>query len=259
MKSQTKIILWTVAAIFAMALLITILVYVIINNQDIADNKRIIESTIEAAIGSAWLFFIGSDDTSTVTVTGTVGNARLITIDLPTATSAFHMFSNIPQHISFDAGNMTSAELMWKGWSGDPVPTDGFTEEQVAAVNGMINNRDAPFIDEQPNATVAFTQTGTPISHIDTIVKVLAIGSSGGTTSLSCEILTGEKLVPDGTYEYVSITVDDFWDVLGAIGAVGGAFIACTAVEVGTAGVATALCGASIVGATAAYGEAIDG
>jgi hypothetical protein len=78
-----------------------------------------------------------------------------------------------------------------------------------------------------------------------------------GNTTISFIILDGNKLVPSGDYEYAAITVDDFLDLLAAISAAIGTALVCTVVEVGTAGLATAACAASVIGTVAAFGKTV--
>ena len=241
-------------SIIITTLIITTLVFAVKNKNDLT---YIRDNTGETTDGVDWLFSIASDDALNVTTTTNPTNPRLVTIVLSSKESSFHMFSNIPKHVSFDAGNLLMAESMWNGYKDNKIDVSKATSKQAESVNALVNTRDSPFIDEQPNATFSFTQTGNTVTHIETIGKILAITNDGTDTSITFEVHVHEKLVPKGTYEHVSITVDDFWDTLGAVASIAGAGLTCSVVEVGSAGTATALCGRAIVGACSAFGKAV--
>ena len=230
----------------------------------------------EAETDVEYLFYIGSDDNSTVEVKVDESNRQKILVYLPTKSSNITAFTNIPIHESYDLGNLVAADRFFNRNKSNPIDTSCLPAIQKAAIDGLINTQEHAFITQQPNCTLSFTQEGHPISHIDTIAKMTKlenINMSGKeVTVITFIILDGNKLVPQGVYEYVSITVDNFWEKLGAVaasfaaaGTCGGLAVLAGAVTLGTFGagagtlaLANLGCSAAVVGATAAVGKAWD-
>jgi hypothetical protein len=204
---------------------------------------------------------MGTDDAETVEVDVDDNNSNLISVTIATNSSKITAFTNIPAHKSFDAGNLIAADLFFNRSRSNPIDTSSLPEDQADSINLTINSQKQPFIDKEPNCSLSFTQQSADdnnlVNHIDTIAKMTSLKNNieTGKTTISFIILDGNKLIPANVYEYVSITVDDFWDFIKIAGAVGTSAIACTVVEVGTAGAATGLCGLAILGTIGAFGE----
>ena len=211
--------------------------------------------------GPDFLFFMGTDDAETVEVDVDENNSNLISITMTTNSSKLTAFTNIPDHKSFDAGNLIAADLFFNRSKSNPIDTSSLPEDQADSINLTVNSQEQPFIDKEPNCSLSFTQQSgadnNQINHIDTIAKMTSLKNNleTGKTTISFIILDGNKLIPANVYEYVAITVDDFWDFLKIGVAVSGTAVACTALEVGTAGGATLLCGIAIAGTIGAFGE----
>jgi hypothetical protein len=205
-----------------------------------------------------FLFFIGSDDAETVTVDVNENNSNLISITMPTKSSKLTAFTNIPAHKSFDAGNLISADLFFNRSKSDPIDTSSLPEDQAESIEKIINSQEQPFIDKEPNCSLSFTQQSgddnIQINHIDTIAKMTSLKNNPetGKTTISFIILDGNKLIPANVYEYVAITVDDFWNLAAAIT---GTVALCGTLEVLTAGAGTPLCAVAAVAIIGDYGR----
>jgi Na+-transporting NADH:ubiquinone oxidoreductase subunit NqrC len=248
-----------VLSIFAVVLIV--LLYSTLSTRSIANKtndltKQILKNTSDSndSVATDFLFFIGSDDKKTVSVTVNELDSRQISVTMPTGSSNFTAFTNVPLHESYDLGTLYGANAVFNGSRQNPVDTSTFTENEKFVIDGLINAQDQPFIDKIPNCTLSFTIQNTvneyEIDHIDTIAKMTALkNNADNTTTISFIILDGNKLVPAQVYEYVSITVDNFFsDFLIFVGASIGTFALCAVAEVGTLGLATAACVGAVLG-----------
>jgi len=219
---------------------------------------------VNEALGTTYLFFIGSDDQQTVTVNVDENNPHYMSVTMPTGSSNITAFTNIPLHKSYDLGSLVAGDLFFNRSKSNPIDTSSLPEDQAYVINGIVNAQPEPFIEQEPNCTLSFTiqnADDTQISHIDTIAKMISIVNNPdtGNTTISFIILDGNKLVPARVYEYVAITVDDFWDYLGFVASAAQSGLVCTVSVAATAGLSAALCTVSVLGTVSAYGKAVSG
>ena len=156
-----------------------------------------------------YLFVIGSDDQSPVSI---VTSNRTITVTMPTSTSSFNAFTNIPKHKNYDMGNLRAADIMMNASDKVPIDTKLFSKNSAEVIQKLINNRDSPFIDELPNCIISATHTEV---FVDTLARMESIRQVGTNTEMIFYIHSGEKLIDTGTYKHISIVIDDFWEIGG--------------------------------------------
>lgn len=234
--------------IFAIA--IVILVVQVRHRLDTKPNR------LEPDHGTNYLFFVSSDDNSTVSV---IPQERELTLHLPTKTSSFTAFTNIPQHDAYNMGNLIAADLLFNHCHTRPLSLEGLPAIQKQVLQTIVNDREKCFIEEEPNCTLSFTLVGQgDVTHVNTIAKLTSlVNGTDGQTTMRFILLENQPSLAGGVYEHVAITIDDFWNFLSAIGASVGAALTCSVGEVGTAFAATAACAATIVAATGAWGTAV--
>jgi hypothetical protein len=176
------------------------------------------------------------------------------TITLP-VTSKFSAFTDIQYHESYDLGDMSMADVLFNN-NIEKIPHD--CKHFNMLKNHIINSEKEPFISLEPNCTLSFTKTSSEniniVTHVNTIAKMTGMKFSTEdvdrtvAVDLTFEILDGNMLIPVGTYEYCSITVDNFWDdfidVISVTASVVGAGVTCAA----TAGIG---CAAGVAGVAA--------
>jgi len=160
-----------------------------------------------------YLFFIGSDQLQHVTITQDVPFSRTITVVLATMTSAFHTFTDVPKHENYDMGNLRAADIMMNASANNPVNIKPFSDKDAQVIDNLINSRPTSFVDQLPNCTISVTKNGETKTYIDTIARMESIHQVNDNTEITFHIHSGEKLIEQGSYEYISIIVDDFWDV----------------------------------------------
>ena len=205
--------------------------------------------------GIQHLFFISSNDQDQVVVSS--NGVRTITVSVPTKRSTFRVFTDIPLHDSYDMGNLSAAHALFNVSSTAPISTAGLSEAQAQVMDEIINVRTLSFIHEHPNCTLSLTRTGDPVSHVNTIARMVDISVKGDNTDLTFIIHPNEGLVEGGVYEHIAITVDSYLDIINIVAIGSGTIIACATIGMTSLGVGAIACAIAIIGTIAELSKII--
>ena len=209
-------------------------------------------------------------------------------------------FTDIPKHISREVGTVHPLYVMFN-LSKNNLLENFMSSSEALAIrqdHGLAESLETlsrSFVEENPNCAIYFVKSHDSSSVTNftndktnyfpsTIAKLITFEKNNNDYTLEYEILNGESKIPLGSYEHVSITIDNFWDdaanfftetipsaalattqfisenqeIISSAGAVAGAAVGCAALESVTFGVATAGCALTMIGASASLGNAID-
>jgi len=206
------------------------------------------------------LFFVSGLNGQVINTSSTTFN-----IVLPIAGSFSKTFTDIPYHYSANMGtaenfinfaNAKSSNQLTANVSG------GLFSNLANILKTEINKSSISFIDQLPNCTLTVVNgtldpaTGNVYTVYNTIASMTTAVINETNAVFSFELLPGNDLIPDSLNDSVSITIDDFWDILSAVVSGFGSVACWVGLEVVTVGIATGVCVATTVGAVAAIGKA---
>lgn len=208
------------------------------------------------------LFFLHSSSADITQKSATTFEVKMVN-----GTSRADVFTNIPYHVASTIENITnfyylataheSSKVKFSDGSSPKFPD--YSQAILEALNAFSSSE--TFIEQEPNCTLTMINSVGTDSHSEffTIAKMTDIRLEGTTgVVMTFSVLEGQLTPETQTHDILSITVDDFFSWVAAVGSVIAAGAACTVLEVGTAGAATAGCVGAVVGAMGAVGNAIE-
>jgi len=194
----------------------------------------------KSALEEEWLFYVESndlDDTGVVTIKHSDARQDEFTLRVDAITSSATAFTNIPYHKAIRMGNLEQLSHIFNASTKNKLTFNESTTIQHTL--DYINDNELPekpFIDQQPNCSLSltgvdFSLTATNhVIHTHTIVKMVKIQMMGDDVEITFRTLGDEKRPPEGTYEHMALTIDDFWSWV--------AIICASVIVVATAGTA---------------------
>lgn len=168
------------------------------------------------------------------------------------------IFSDIPQHISRDLGSIEQLNIVLNISKNNP-QSDFLSPQQIQNLDAtgenffrsLENHADKPFIEQNPNCSLSFhhieNKTSLFIENISYIIS--STKNTDGSYTMKFKSLT--NLPEEGTYDHVSIVVDDWSSYIGFTSTVIGTAAACTAGQVLSFGTSTGFCVAGVLSTTA--------
>lgn len=208
-------------SIIALVLVIAILVIVVFNYMRTLDIPTKDDSTTDdTTIEDPELLYLFYSDLATVQELDSDG--KTFTVSVPTADAHARAFTNIPYHISFeiDTGSEGLARILNTSKDNKIDETQFGTLYQTDPLLKLIvddfNDRDQPFISELPNTTLSFTKLTSTSGHSDaqyseTIAELVSFTVNASDTLMEFKLLSNEQVIPAGTYDHVSITIDNWF------------------------------------------------
>lgn len=224
--------IYTIVALSALLVLFVILFVVYLRRT---------QNLEKSALEEEWLFYVESndlDDTGVVTIKHSDARQDEFTLRVNAITSSATAFTNIPYHKAIRVGNLKQLSHIFNASTKNKLTFNESTTIQHTL--DYINDNELPekpFIDQQPNCSLSLTGVNfsptvtNHVIHTHTIVKMVKIQMVGDDdVKITFRVLGDEKRPPEGTYEHMALTIDDFWSWV--------AIICASVIVVATAGAA---------------------
>jgi hypothetical protein len=206
----------SVAGIFLLAVLlvtVVLLIYAYTNEKGVTECEHD-ETEEDKPEDLRFLFQLFTKDDADVSVSHSLNEEKTFTVHLPTD-SYLTVFSDIPYHMAWKAGDMNAANLWFNSNKHNPlINTTNMTPQQKALSESFFMG-ESPFIDLLPNCSFNLTRRLDDGSnrHHSLIAAMRSFKVEGESTVIEFHIedeMIGMVLPEEGQYEHVSITVDDF-------------------------------------------------